>query len=134
MPFLNQETIQQVRNAGITIQENERGIPWESLPITAQPEVPPDTLLIRAYFDLHIRRTLDQYFYTGMKDTTARDQDQVVNRVQRGLMNEQPKIIVVDQLWLWILNEGLALTKAELYYCWLQYRVYRNQFSTEWRW
>lgn len=31
---------------------------------------------------LHIRRTLDQYYYSKLKDTQVRDRDQVVNRAR----------------------------------------------------
>jgi hypothetical protein len=62
-----------------------------------------DAVLMR---DSHVRRTLYQYFYTGEIDTTARDEDQAVLRLQLRLSNPEPKIIVVDQLWLWILSHG----------------------------
>ncbi|KAL2063543.1 hypothetical protein VTL71DRAFT_5348 [Oculimacula yallundae] len=53
---------------------------------------------------LQPRRTLDQYFYTHLESTSQRDADQVVYRYTAE--SKEPKIFMVDQLWLWILNEG----------------------------
>jgi len=80
---------------------------------------------------LHPRRTLDQSYYGALKDTRARDQDQVVYRATtrtkhgcplRANQDTQPefagceqcqkdigkssRLIVVDQLWMWILDES----------------------------
>jgi hypothetical protein len=70
---------------------------------------------------VHIRRTLDQSYYWTIKDTESRDRDQVVYRATEDEPNRPhpddhpsrgPKVIMVDQLWLWILNGGrLALAK-----------------------
>lgn len=67
-----------------------------------------DELLIHAYMKdyLHPRRTLDQFFYHGI-DTTQRDSDQVVWRYcQKHRDFEEPKLFMVDQLWMWILGGG----------------------------
>lgn len=67
-----------------------------------------DTLLVNAYLNnmppLHPRRTLDQFFYHGI-DTSARDRDQVVYRFCKN-SGQEPKVFMVDQLWLWILGAG----------------------------
>ncbi|KAI5820038.1 hypothetical protein BZA77DRAFT_241037 [Pyronema omphalodes] len=82
--------------------------------------------LLRGYInsnDLHPRRTLDQfsYYMLGNADTIdQRDQDQVVYRWAKE-RNKQakniskyhsyvrdPKLIMVDQLWLWIIDGGLC--------------------------
>ncbi|KAJ5369278.1 uncharacterized protein N7496_009038 [Penicillium cataractarum] len=67
-----------------------------------------DQKLLKAYLTdehpLHIRRTLDQYYYHTVTDTSRRDQDQVLGRYQKenGL---KPNILtMVDQLWLWVLK------------------------------
>jgi hypothetical protein len=59
---------------------------------------------------LHIRRTLDQFLYHNLKDTIVRDADQTVRRYQEELNKEKAvdkrepfRVIMVDQLWLWIL-------------------------------
>jgi ankyrin repeat protein/Mg2+ and Co2+ transporter CorA len=73
-----------------------------------------DDLLIQAYLNheppLHVRRTLDQFFYHSI-DTTERDTDQVVYRhFRRNLKSREPMIFMVDQLWLWILGKELIVT------------------------
>lgn len=74
----------------------------------------PDEKLIHTYLHekpyMHIRRTLDQYYYHTMKDTTERDEDQVVYRYAKKMWPEEHEsvhnILMVDQLWLWILDGG----------------------------
>lgn len=67
-----------------------------------------DSLIINAYLHnnppLHPRRTLDQFFYHGI-DTSARDTDQVVYRYCKRYLLE-PKVFMVDQLWLWVIGKG----------------------------
>lgn len=53
---------------------------------------------------LHIRRTLDQSYFLNLKDTSQRDKDQVVYRATKGRAN-LARVVMVDQLWLWILDE-----------------------------
>jgi hypothetical protein len=58
---------------------------------------------------VHIRRTLDQYYYTTSSDTADRDKDQVLSRRTRhrgNSINHTTKVLMVDQLWLWILDES----------------------------
>jgi hypothetical protein len=59
---------------------------------------------LRADYPLHPRRTLDQFYYNPL-DTRQRDSDQVVYRYTKAT-SETPKMLMVDQLWLWILNDG----------------------------
>ncbi|KAJ0115642.1 uncharacterized protein J7T55_010465 [Diaporthe amygdali] len=69
----------------------------------------PNALLIRGYglaeengqVPFQPRRTLDQYFYSHLDNTAHRDRDQVVYRYTK---NEEGKIFMVDQMWLWIIN------------------------------
>ncbi|KAJ9195999.1 hypothetical protein DTO164E3_6537 [Paecilomyces variotii] len=78
-----------------------------------------DEMLIRAHLtssttSLHVRRTLDQFFYPNI-DTRSRDQDQVVYRYQikaQGTSRcpDEPKIFMVDQLWMWILGKNVVVT------------------------
>ena len=86
--------------------------------IAEDPNYTSDEKLILAYmFDeapLHFRRTLDQYYYYNVPTTEARDVDQVVSRYyektwpdKKGRDNNL--LLMVDQLWLWILDEGLFL-------------------------
>ena len=73
---------------------------------------------------LHERMTLDQYYYTTLTDSTSRDYDQVLSRYlawqefehfrdRKKLSPEKAeqtehliKIFAVDQLWLWIIDDG----------------------------
>lgn len=78
-----------------------------------------DEMLIRGHLtpsrvSLHVRRTLDQYFYPN-SSTVARDKDQVVGRYQAIQSNMDaydfdPNIIMVDQLWLWVIDSNLIIT------------------------
>jgi hypothetical protein len=77
---------------------------------------------------LHPRRTLDQSYYGRLKNTESRDRDQVVYRATTSEQHEcvakisdercgacqenirkVPRVIMVDQLWLWILDESMIL-------------------------
>ncbi|KAF3769592.1 hypothetical protein M406DRAFT_348789 [Cryphonectria parasitica EP155] len=105
MPFLHYETHNRRLNMTATIARAQKGEP------------PPDNasrdeLLIHAYMEqyLHPRRTLDQFFYHGI-DTTQRDSDQVVWRYcQKHREPEEPKLFMVDQLWMWILGGDTVIT------------------------
>ena len=56
---------------------------------------------------MHIRRTLDQYFYSYLRNTDDRDNDQVVTRYTRDVQREFfPSLLMVDQLWLFMLGES----------------------------
>jgi hypothetical protein len=55
---------------------------------------------------LHVRRTLDQYYYHTLADTTERDEDQLANRFQAARKLEPKVLTMVDQLWLWVLKGG----------------------------
>jgi len=72
---------------------------------------------------LHPRRTLDQSYYGALKSTGTRDRDQVVYRATAPEAHEHDpswelclrckddvkkvsRLIMVDQLWLWILDES----------------------------
>ena len=54
---------------------------------------------------LHPRRTLDQFFYSTLPETSARDSDQVVSKNTK-LSHGGKKMVMVDQLWLWALLTG----------------------------
>lgn len=76
-----------------------------------------DEQLVKAYLhsthNLHIRRTLDQFYYHAIS-TEERDQDQVVYRYTRdkkqGDKKQEVKLFMVDQLWMWILDKDLIVT------------------------
>lgn len=58
---------------------------------------------------LQVRRTLDHYFYSHLGSTSRRDDDQVVLRYTSNFEGVEPKIFMVDQLWIWILEDGKRL-------------------------
>ncbi|KAF8539218.1 hypothetical protein BDD12DRAFT_737970, partial [Trichophaea hybrida] len=81
-----------------------------------------DTNLIKGYLSheppLHVRRTLDQFYYFSMKSTEERDRDQTISGESDELLRQNtdthdmegiidPTIIMVDQLWLWIIYHGI---------------------------
>ncbi|KAK5663832.1 hypothetical protein OQA88_35 [Cercophora sp. LCS_1] len=55
---------------------------------------------------LHLRRTLDQWYYSTTCDTSkARDTDQIVSKFDPDRRNKGKRaLLVVDQLWLWLLG------------------------------
>ncbi|KAK2798189.1 hypothetical protein FQN51_007875 [Onygenales sp. PD_10] len=86
-------------------------------PETTKPRIPSDEHLVKGYLSvtnptaspLQLRRTLDQYFYAHLSSTAERDSGQVVYRYTEKHFSE-PKIIMVDQLWLWVLNEDTIIS------------------------
>ena len=78
-----------------------------------------DKALFRAHLNtsdcaLHIRRTLDQSFYHHI-NTKYRDSDQVIHRFQKEVLKcdeakFEPKVLMVDQLWMWVLGKKLVIT------------------------
>ncbi|KAF7595629.1 hypothetical protein BBP40_005377 [Aspergillus hancockii] len=115
MPYLHFETAERRQKMQEAIQRAET--------LNLQPGIsrPPtrDEMLIRAHLvssttSLHVRRTLDQFFYPNI-DTQTRDQDQVVYRYQtkgqgRERYGMEPKIFMVDQLWMWMMGSNLIVT------------------------
>lgn len=71
-----------------------------------------DERLIREHLNtsspLHMRRTLDQYYYWTVTDTTAEDQNQVVCHGTRSSNDPEAtgRVVMVDQLWMWILDDS----------------------------
>jgi hypothetical protein len=61
---------------------------------------------------VHGSRTLDQYYYSSLEDTNARDKDQVITRYFERKNNTKPQMLRVDQLWLWVIDESMALNSA----------------------
>lgn len=81
---------------------------------------------------IHIRRTLDQFGYPNLRSTVARDDDQMLWKRTRKRINlsdefgnsipvrdgpnpqppmfEDGKVLMVDQLWLWIVDQKTVVT------------------------
>jgi ankyrin repeat protein/Mg2+ and Co2+ transporter CorA len=125
MPYLHFESDrsrQEMQNAILRaqmIKDREKHEGWFARP-PLKKAATYDEMLLRAHLtsshiSLHVRRTLDQFFYHNI-DTRSRDQDQVVYRYQTQHLSEEeksdadPKIFMVDQLWMWILGKDLIVT------------------------
>ncbi|KAI0895389.1 hypothetical protein F4806DRAFT_80154 [Annulohypoxylon nitens] len=63
---------------------------------------------------LQIRRTLDHYFYSHLASTSARDRDQVIQRYTYEFDNVNTKMFMVDQLWLWVLDDDTVISCCPL--------------------
>ncbi|KAI4865709.1 hypothetical protein F4820DRAFT_282367 [Hypoxylon rubiginosum] len=105
MPFLHYETVEgheKMDNAIKNVRASEH------LSVNSSP----DLQLVNGYLNhqrpLHIRRTLDQYFYSGI-DTAVRNKDQVVSRYCKR-NHWEDRMLMVDQLWLWIIGKDLVIT------------------------
>lgn len=61
----------------------------------------------------HPRRSLDQYGYPGLTDTSDRDNDQVVSKNTTSAKDGQ-KMIMVDQLWLWVIEDDSDACKSSI--------------------
>ena len=59
---------------------------------------------------LHMRRTLDQFYYWTAIDTAAQDHHQVVCRGTRSSSDPEAtgRVVMVDQLWMWILDQSMS--------------------------
>jgi Mg2+ and Co2+ transporter CorA len=116
MPYLHFETNQKCQEMQRAVKQAE----MMKSPLSRQLSRAKtfDEMLIRAHLtsstvSLHIRRTLDQSYYHNI-DTKWRDLDQVVYRYQLKDTNPDdspdPKIVMVDQLWMWVLGKDLVVT------------------------
>jgi hypothetical protein len=64
----------------------------------------------------HPRRTLDQFYYPALDDTSSRDADQTVSkwsgkdlgRDGRQQAVDDSLLVLVDQLWCWVVDEGMS--------------------------
>jgi hypothetical protein len=104
---------------------------------------------------LHPRRTLDQSYYGKLKDTATRDRDQVVYRAttpvghdcQENIDKDDrwrkcrqcqedsrkvPRLIMVDQLWLWVLDESMSSTQLSANILGFQgFHLIKGELSTD---
>lgn len=70
---------------------------------------------VKAEPPLHIRRTLDQYYFSSIDDTSQRDREQIVNRgteAEWRLYGRNKSVVMVDQLWMWILDDSWSYIVA----------------------
>ncbi|KAI9869299.1 MAG: hypothetical protein M1813_000088 [Trichoglossum hirsutum] len=73
-----------------------------------------DEELMKAYEGqvVHKSRSLDQYYYSSLSDTKFRDSDQVVTRYFKDKEGVKKRMLRVDQLWLWIIDENTIITSS----------------------
>ncbi|KAJ5332891.1 uncharacterized protein N7506_006674 [Penicillium brevicompactum] len=113
MPYLHFETTERRQKMQDAISRAETlSFPCTSMKrMRTRDEMLLDAHLSSSTTSLHVRRTLDQFFYPNI-DTQSRDQDQVVFRYQTKSpgMGSDPKIFMVDQLWMWVLGTNLIVT------------------------
>jgi Mg2+ and Co2+ transporter CorA len=116
MPYLHFETAERRQRMQDAIQRAETMSfqPLGIKKVRTRDEMLLDAHLSSSTTSLHVRRTLDQFFYPNI-DTQSRDQDQVVYRYQtkgpgRDGPGTDPKIFMVDQLWMWVLGTNLIVT------------------------
>lgn len=115
MPYLHFETAERREKMQAAIQRAETLDLQRGMKRTrTRDEMLFDAHLSSSTTSLHVRRTLDQFFYPNI-DTKSRDQDQVVYRYQtkgpgREGLGTEPKIFMVDQLWMWVLGTNLIVT------------------------
>jgi Mg2+ and Co2+ transporter CorA len=125
MPYLTLENKDKVRIMHDQLRDDHRSsstsnIQTESTGSSSNEKSPPgrDQKLHQAYsqwkkndYCLHVRRTLDQFWYRNV-DTAVRDGDQVVQRYQAKEKKPTSEIdsLMVDQLWVWVLGPSLIVT------------------------
>ncbi|KAL4797921.1 hypothetical protein BDV19DRAFT_358243 [Aspergillus venezuelensis] len=110
IPYLHFETVDGYISMQNAISKSKRA----RMPPDNSQSQSRDELLARSYpvssvGGLHIRRTLDQFAYPNL-DTQSRDLDQVVLRHQLRAAHAEPKLYMVDQLWMLVLGENLVVT------------------------
>ena len=130
MPYFALESRQSVRTMHEQLSSGPSKTVAKPVGLSGSPTVADhsedrDVRLHKAYSDwtandhgLHIRRTLDQFWYRNV-DTRQRDDDQVVLRYQQKenrdaqppkLPNDNVDVLMVDQLWVWVLGPELIVT------------------------
>jgi ankyrin repeat protein/Mg2+ and Co2+ transporter CorA len=110
MPYLHYETYSDMCAMETKVEEALMGDPCAD-------DATAETSLLRAYLStgnqtLHMRRTLDQFFYHNI-DTKIRNRNQVIHRHQKkdkASVKEDHKILMVDQLWMWVIEKDLVIT------------------------
>lgn len=86
----------------------ERGLPHKILiDGYSQPDFARNELAVAP---LQHRRTLDHYLYSHLASMARRDRDQVIQKFTAGF--QDAKMFMVDQLWLWVLDDGRFLFKS----------------------
>lgn len=127
MPFLHWETDVARLHTHYIIDDIDTQLADPSIPNLTDEEIgrlPCDVeeKLLRKYLHhsspLHIRRTLDQAYYSTLSNTLFRDRDQVVSRSTRNeyyTTMASPPVLMVDQCWLWVIGGMSPVAIREKY-------------------
>jgi Ankyrin repeats (3 copies) len=120
MPFLHYEQTAQRRSMAATIEKVREGV--RSAPPRPENNTSEQNSIwayLRGDIPLHVRRTLDQFYYDSLdsdaqqkRGVPARNEDQVTQRFMRDQeqwKNEDPLLLMVDQLWIVLLEDGMQL-------------------------
>ena len=63
---------------------------------------------------LHDRRTLEQSYFYNLRNVAHRDNDQIIGQITKRKEETQPdqsrKMMMVDQLWMWIVDGSTIIT------------------------
>ena len=115
MPYLHFETQYHVHEMQRAIKRAQT-LQSPSLPLTKP--MPVDEMLIQAYLtteppSLHVRRLLDPSIHSKI-DLQSRDANQVAEDYRSEDSSEYTdidnKVLMIDQLWMWVLGENLIVT------------------------
>ncbi|KAJ8127284.1 hypothetical protein O1611_g6350 [Lasiodiplodia mahajangana] len=114
VPYLHWEYEEEVETLKRTLDEiRDRKKAWAGISQAQQTpnnSVTRDQRLLEEYVHedhpLHIRRTLDQYYYPSSSNLSNRDNDQTSLRHHKESTTKnrtRPRLTMVDQLWMWVL-------------------------------
>jgi hypothetical protein len=121
MPYLHWECAEEVRKHKKILEENKaenqersrsvgKDIEERKLAVTGKPMDDTEKLLwmfLGEDHPLHIRRTLDQYYYPNSSSIEDRDKDQTTLRYFEDQCLDSEEfdrvLTMVDQLWMWVL-------------------------------
>ena len=123
MPYLHYEKSKPREELAETIKEVRR---TNARRIPPRPDnLNPDQKLVWSYLwgdiPLHIRRTLDQFYYDALDSDTPqragvepRNKDQVVYRfMKKEWKDDDPYVLMVDQLWMVMLEDGMCTHQVQ---------------------
>jgi hypothetical protein len=123
MPYLHYEYTSRRQKMLETVEQVREGV--RSGPPRPQSNTPDQNAIwayLRRDMPLHIRRTLDQFYYDALDSDTPqkrgvppRNKDQVIQRFmksQEQWKRDDPLMLMVDQLWMVLLEDGETLAKV----------------------
>jgi hypothetical protein len=110
MPYIHWETNEALVRMKKTLTRVPKSPTSDMASISQTEALEVDEKLLWSYLykspPLHIRRTLNQFYYYTLENTDARDEKQFVSRYFKDKFkgSEEP-VLMVDQLWLWVLDD-----------------------------